>query len=91
MATEFQCGSDQPGVTSPVWRAAIVAPDDANDLTVAARAIALGAAGDLKVTTYGGDILTIPSGALVAGVLHPIMIRRVWATGTTATGLVVFW
>jgi hypothetical protein len=43
-------------------------------------------AGDVKVTFYDGTTVTLP--ALVAGVIHPVCVRRVWSTSTTATGIV---
>ncbi len=39
-------------------------------------------AGDTTNTT-----IDIPSGALVAGIVHPIAFKRINASGTTATGI----
>jgi hypothetical protein len=49
------------------------------------RAIILGAAGDVAVVLKNGDSITLP--ALAAGVIYPVRVSRVLATGTTATGL----
>jgi len=44
---------------------------------------------DVKVTTIGGDVVVfhkVPLGSYL-----PIVVSRVWATGTTATNLVAIW
>lgn len=51
------------------------------------RALLISVVGAVKLTTRGGTTVTIPSGGLAAGVLHPIRVQRVWSTGTTATGI----
>ena len=30
-------------------------------------------------------------GALAAGIMHPLRLARIKATGTTATGIVAYW
>ena len=54
----------------------------------ATRGISIGVTGTLRVETVKGDDVTIPDGALVIGVIHAIAVRRVYATGTTATEIV---
>lgn len=44
----------------------------------------LGATGILRIETENGSDRTIPSG-LAVGVLHPIRVRRVYNSTTTAT------
>lgn len=62
--------------------------DDNNDISGGAiRGIAFGGAGALKITTVGGNTVTIDSGVLAAGVIHPIGIVKVFATGTGATNI----
>lgn len=62
--------------------------DDSNDITGGAiRGISFAVAGALKITTTGGNTVTITSGALAAGVIHPIGIVKVFATGTGCTGI----
>lgn len=46
----------------------------------------VGGGGDVKVTTANGDVVTFTG--LVAGGVIPVRVKRVWATGTTATNLV---
>ena len=73
---------------SPPQHLVEVTPDDDNDLPHVSRAINAGTAGKVKVTTAAGDTGVF---TLVAGALFPVRVRRVWATGTTATGIVVFY
>lgn len=80
-----------PELNSPATHAALVTPSDSADLATVSRYIAISAAGTLKVTTMGGDTVTIPSGAIAAGQLVPLRVSRVWNTGTSATGIVAFW
>lgn len=58
---------------------------DANG-TVKTRAIYVGGDGDIVVENHEGDPITISG--LVAGVLLPISVTKVRATGTTATNIV---
>jgi hypothetical protein len=46
----------------------------------------VGVAGAVKVTFFDGTTVTF--GTLVAGVIHPLRVKRVFATGTTATGII---
>lgn len=77
----------QSGLTSPASRAAAVTPNNTTDLTSVARALWIGGAGDVAVITAGGDTVTF---ANVSGVL-PVRVKRVLATGTSATGIVAVW
>lgn len=60
-----------------------VTPDDGNDLAVEARALCITVGGTLSVDRVDGQTVTI---TVPAGVI-PIRVQRVWATGTTATGI----
>lgn len=51
------------------------------------RAILVGVAGDVKIKDLDGNDVVLP--ALVAGVVHPIHAQQIFATGTTATGILV--
>lgn len=77
-----------PGLSSPARNAAAVTPSDESDLAVDSRALIVGVAGDVKVTMMGGDVVTLP---LLAGVIYPLQVRQVHATGTTATGITALW
>lgn len=63
-----------------------VVPSDANDLPTWTRGLYVGSAGHVKVTLTGGSTVTFQN--LVAGIIHPIMAKRVYSTGTTATNIV---
>lgn len=71
--------------------AAAVTPSDSTDLTTPGRGVCFASIGALKVTMVNGDVVTFPSGTLAAGVIHPLQVQRVWATGTTATNIMVVW
>lgn len=65
-------------------------PDNAG-VQVASKGISFGTAGALVLTNLEGNQFTIPNGALVAGVIHPIRhIVKIDATGTGATDIVVW-
>ena len=66
--------------------AAAVTPDDAADLAVYARALYVSVAGNIKLTTTGGQTVTflnVPVG------IFRVTAKKVFSTGTTATGLFV--
>lgn len=71
------------GLTSPAEHAFQITPDDGADLPVIPRMLLIAGSGDVRVTTAGGETLTI---AGLSGQLA-LRVRRVFATGTTATGL----
>lgn len=76
-----------PALTDPAQIAAAFTPSDAApDLPFVARAVWIGTAGNLQVVTVGGSAVNIPN----ASGLIPIAIVKILATGTTASGIVVF-
>ena len=74
------------GLESPASRLAPVTPSDTGDLARASRALNVGQSGFVRVTTVDGDTATV---YVAAGVAFPVRAARVWATGTTATSIVV--
>ena len=76
------------GLESPGYNAAEITPSDTTDLAFTSRALFVGAPGDLRVTTAGGDTVTFAN--LAAGFV-PLRIRRVHASGTTASSIVAVW
>ncbi len=71
----------------------LITPDDVATLNcagvpIATRAISLAGEGTLRVLTVHDEDITIPDGALAAGILHPMAVKMVYATGTTATDIV---
>lgn len=59
--------------------------NDTVDIRVT-QAIYVGATGTLRVTMFGGQIVTF--NGVQAGQVLPISVIRVWTTGTTATGVI---
>jgi hypothetical protein len=74
------------GIIAPATHAFAVTPDNSNDLAIFTRGIYVGVSGNVKVDTTEGDTVTFVG--LAAGIIHPIAVRRVYATLTTATSIV---
>jgi hypothetical protein len=72
-------------LTGPATELHAITPNDAADLPVFARGLAVTASGLVQVTTVGGTTAAI---YVVAGAPFPVRVRRVWATGTDAAGIV---
>jgi len=70
---------------SPVVHGTLVTPNDSNDLGYPVRAIYVGGAGNAQVT-LAGDSNPVTFTNLAVG-WHPMRVRRVWATLTTATNI----
>ena len=60
-----------------------ITPNDSADLPIHAQAILVGVAGDIKIVTPKGETRTFP---VFAG-WNPVSTNKVFATGTTATGI----
>lgn len=74
------------GVTTPAAFAVDITPNDSADLDALTRALYVGVSGDIKLTTAGGDIITLIG--VLGGSILPLRCKRVFATGTTATSIV---
>ena len=70
--------------TSPTTMLEVVTPNDAADLNVMTRALNVATSGTVQVTTADGQTGSV---YIAAGILFPIRVQRVWATGTTAAGI----
>lgn len=77
----------ESSLDSPARRAEAVTPNDAADLPNFSRALYVGEGGDIRLTTVGGDTVTLSA---ATGFL-PICAARVHATGTSATSIVALW
>lgn len=75
------------GLSSPAKQAFAIAPNDAADLTVSTRGIYVGSGGNLRLLLVG-DTTPVTFENVIGGVTHPFRVRRVYATGTDATGLI---
>ncbi len=87
--------SDDPAVASlalmiPAAKCDAVTPDDGNDLPHNTRALMVSVAGDVKVdfVTTGTEIVLT---GLQPGIAYPFQIKRVYATSTTATGILALY
>jgi hypothetical protein len=79
-------------------RAAAVTPSDTVNIPSVSTAdgtgnngcvLYVGVAGDVKVTTVGGDDVVFTG--ILAGSFIPVQVLKVFATGTTATNIVALW
>ena len=61
-----------------------ITPDDATDLAEVTIALNVATPGTVRVTTEGGDTGDV---TIAPGLAFPIRVTRVWATGTSATGI----
>ena len=79
-----------PGVadrTESARNGTVISPDDNNDLAHVTRGVWVGTAGDLKVMMVDDTVaIVIPN----ASGMMSIAVKRIYATLTTATGIVAF-
>ena len=68
----------------PATSVAEIVPNDAADLARVTLGLNVATPGIVRVTTVSGDVADVH---VAAGVAFPIRVERVWATGTTATGI----
>lgn len=64
-----------------VGGAAVTPSDSVADPAGPFRALYIGAAGTVKLTTADGSVLVLPN--VGAGTILPVAFTRVWSTGTT--------
>lgn len=79
-------GTPAPGLIVPARNAASITPDNDTDLSNTTRGVYVGTSGDLKVDMANGDTVTFVD--LAAGVVHPLQVKRIYATGTDADNIV---
>lgn len=78
------------GLTSPAFSAAAVTPNDSVDLAMTARGLFAGGGGDI-VAILKGDAAAVTFKNVSSGAILPVAVRRVLATGTTATSILALW
>ena len=83
MADNFQ--EYNTGLDSPAESVESVTPHDTTELTIVSRALYVGVAGDVAVLM--SDDTTSTFVGVLAGSILPIRVKRVNATGTTATSI----
>lgn len=79
----------------PSYQFINVTPSDSLVLTyhnrpVRTKGISFKTAGDLAIKDDEGTTVVIPSGSLVAGVIHPISTQQILSTGTAAVSIVAY-
>jgi hypothetical protein len=74
-----------PNATHPASTVIAITPNDATILQDDLRGLYIGGAGNLAVITSGGQTVTFVG--LAAGTILPVSVKRVLATGTTATSI----
>lgn len=73
------------GQTISAQAASAITPNNTSDIRVT-RGLYVGVAGDVKVDM--ADSSTVTFTGLASGMVHPLAVKRVYATGTTATGII---
>lgn len=77
--------------TAPASRAIAVTPNDSGALENT-RALYVGGAGAVVLTLYGmADGTSVTFSGVPAGTFMPVQAKRVWATGTVATGIIALY
>lgn len=83
MSERYQGRADD--ITAPVRRGFAISASNSTDLAAEIRAIYVGGAGDLAAVLSSGDEVSFVG--LAGGTVLPVRVRRVKATGTSATYL----
>lgn len=83
MADVFE--NHQVGLTCPATHCDAITPSDTQPLANTSRILYVGSSGDISVMLASGDTATLT--AAQSGVMYPLRVTRVYATGTTATNL----
>lgn len=78
-----------PNSTLSATAGAAITPSDSVVIEPLTRGVLVTVAGALAVEYADGTQHVI--GEVAQGIAHPLQIRKVLATGTTATGISVFW
>ena len=81
--------SNSPSLTSPAIDGQAVVPSNTALLTQVSRAIYVGAAGDISAELASGTQVTFT--AVPAGMILPLRLSKIRATGTTAQNIVALW
>lgn len=77
------------GLESPATGFFLVTPSDTDPLPKVTRALSWSGDGDLRVLMRGkSQPQTIPAGSLATTLMQPLRIEKIFATGTTATGII---
>ena len=85
----YETSAAKVQILHPPTRAFDVTPSDSADMAIVPTMIYIGGTGALKVDMMGSGTVTLTG--LPAGAFVSIRARRVYATGTTATGIIGFY
>lgn len=72
--------------TEPISSAATITPNNGTTFSTRCRAVYIGGAGNITVDVADGGT-NLAFNGVVAGSILPVRVKRVYSTGTTATGL----
>lgn len=75
-----------PGLDAPASDGFAVTPNDSTDLLQTTRALFVGTTGNLALVLASGAALSFAN--VASGTVLPLRVRRIKATGTTATDIV---
>ncbi len=91
MAATDDFGTQASGTSSPARHVILITPHDTDELSHVTRGISFSVAGALVVVTQGGETVTIPSGSLAAGIIHPLAVKIVKSTGNGCSNIVGYY
>lgn len=74
-------------LVEPATNAVAITTSDSEDLVTATRGLYVGVTGNVKVDMLGGTT-GVTFANLAAGVIHPLRVTKIYATGTTASSIV---
>lgn len=89
MADAFE--SFSTGIDAPAANSKAVTPSDSVDLPYVSRGISVDVDGNLSYQPVGTQGDATVTRKVVSGIQYAIRAKRILATGTTATGIVVDW
>ena len=73
------------GIGQPATHYFLITPSDTNELQYITRGFRVGTAGDLALQRRDGTVITVPD--VLAGETLPYVAKKVYATNTTASGI----
>ena len=74
------------GLIDPASAGFEITPSDSANLERNTRGLYVGVIGDVTVDMASGNTITFV--ALAAGIVHPLQVKRVYASGTDATDII---
>ena len=76
------------GICAPIIGGYAITPSDSATFPTGVRGFLLTVGGNVKVTTIDGSTIVLPG--LLPGVIYSMLVTKIWAASTTATGIFVF-